>query len=151
MLLGRIFMIVTVLLILAFGVLFFASSGSYQNSLQARVEYFLGNYKEALDLAEKAHQQDRYNKMAFTLVAQSKKSLQFQEYIEQGEKYLEVINQISLQQKVLNADKIKIKMMCEVMIEEYKALSPTKMTDESLVQKSKNTLERFEGIYKELF
>lgn len=151
MLLSRVIMIVVVLLIFACGTFFFASSGSYQNSLQSRVEYFLGNYEEALVLAKKAYEQDRYNKMAFAMITQSQISLRYKTYLIEGEKYLNQINSISQKTSITKSDKSKIKIICEVMIEDYKNLTPTKMTSDSLIKNSKNMSKRFSQIYNELF
>lgn len=147
----RVFMVGVVLLILAVGIFFFVGSSSYQNSLQARVEYFLGNYDKSLVLAKKAYEQDRYNKMAFAMITQSQISLKYKNYLTQGEKYLNQINSISQKTDITNSDKSKIKIICEVMIEDYKTLTPTKMTSESLIKNSKNMSQRFTEIHNELF
>lgn len=149
--LPRISMIVIVVLILAFGIFFFTNSGSYQNSLQARVEYFLGNYKKSLTLAKKAYEQDKYNKMAFAMITQSQISLKYKNYLTQGEQYLNSINAISQKTNVTKSDKSKIKIMCEVMVEEFKNLTPTKMTNDSLIENSKNMSQKFQQIHDGLF
>ena len=149
--LSRILMVGGVILILVLSAFFFASNGSYQNSLQARVYYFLGNYDEAHELATKAHQEDRYNKMAFTVMTQSKIALKYENYIKQGNAYFKNIDAISAQKEITLSDKSKVKLICEIMIEEYETLVPTPLTDETLQENAKKMVEKFKQLYEELF
>ena len=149
--LSRIVMTASVILLLILSAFFFASNSSYQNSLQSRVYYFLGNYQEAYDLAFKAHQEDRYNKMAFTVMTQSKIALKYEEYIKQGNAYFQVIDKISSQKEVTSSDKSKVKIMCEVMIEGYEGLTPSPLTDETLQENAQKMMAKFKQLYGELF
>ncbi|HIP31102.1 MAG TPA: hypothetical protein EYG83_09910, partial [Sulfurospirillum arcachonense] len=85
--LSKIKLIIFTVMLLGGSVYFFSSNSSYQNSIQARIYYFLGNYGSAYDLAKKAYEQDSYNKMANTVMTQSKIAKEYEAYIQQGNEY----------------------------------------------------------------
>jgi len=149
--LSKIKLIIFVVFLLGGSVYFFSSNLSYQNSIQARVYYFLGNYNSAYELAKKAYEQDKYNKMANTVMIQSKIAKEYESYIEEGNRYLKKIDEISSKKDYNEADKTRVKMMCEIMIESYKNLSPSTMTEESLLKKSQKMQKKFIQLYEELF
>lgn len=148
---SRIMMIFFVILILASGIFFFITSSSYQKSLQARVNYFLGDYKSAYMYAQKAYKEDKYNKMAFSVLIQSEIALKYVEYIKRGKEYFDKINAISSKNKITKADKSRIVLMCEVMMGEYKNLTASLLTDEKLKENAKMTYKKFKEIHNELF
>jgi tetratricopeptide (TPR) repeat protein len=132
------------------GVFFVFFSDSYKLSLEARVKYAMGEYKEAKELAREAFELDPYNKMAFSILAQSKISIKFLDYISDAKDYLKKIDALSKKSNFSDADKVKIKMMCEVMIGRFKKLTPTVMTEKSLYKKSKELYKEFVKIYENL-
>lgn len=147
----RVSIITLVSILFVLSGLYFISNPSYQNSLQARINYFLHDYKSAYKYAKISLDDDKYNKMAFTILAQSKIAIEHEDYIKQGEVYLSKINAISRKKEVLSQDKSRIKFMCEIMIEDYKNLPLSKLTDNSLKQKAKETHDKFKQIYDALF
>ena len=149
--LSKIKLILFVVLILGGSLVYFNSNSSYQDSVEARIYYFLGNYKEAYELAKKAYEKDSYNKMANTVLTQSKIALAYEEYIRQGNEYLKKINEISSKSDFSPADKTRIKMMCEVMIDGFSDLKSSTLTDEILVENAKKMQEKFKQLYEELF
>jgi tetratricopeptide (TPR) repeat protein len=128
-------------------ILFFGFSDSYKYSLEAKVKYAMGNYEEAMELAKKAFDLDPYNKMSFSILAQSKISIKFLDYIKDGQDYLSQIDFISKKSNLQKSDKIKIRMICEVMIGRFKRLTPTVLTDKLLYEKSQNIYNDFVKIY----
>lgn len=149
--LSRVLAMVGALALLALGALFFALNSSYQDSLQGRVYYFLGDYAQAHALAKQAHEKDPYNKMAFTVLTQSAIALKYQAYIEQGNQYLVHISAIGAKESVSEADRSRIKLMCEIMMEAYGALVPTPLTDEELQENARIMFEKFQQLHQELF
>ena len=131
-------------------IFFFLFSDSYRYSIEARMKYFMGDYKKAIELAQKAFELDPYNKMAFSILAQSKICIKFADYIQDAKIYLKKIEEISKKKVITKADKIKIKMITEVMIARFKKLSPTVMTDKKLYKKSKEYYEKFLKIYNKV-
>ena len=129
---------------------FFGFSDSYKYSIEAKVKYTMGDYKEAIKLAQKAYELDPYNKMSFSILTQSKISIKFLDYIEDSKGYLKKIDAISNKKEVTKQDKIKIKMICEVMIGRYKRLVPTVLTPSKLIKNSKKYYLEFKNIYDNL-
>jgi len=149
--LSKIKLILFIVLLLGGSLYFFSSNSSYQNSIQARVYYFLGNYESAYELAKKAYEEDSYNKMANTVMVQSKISKEYEAYIKQGNEYLKKIENISSKKDYTKPDKLRVKMICEIMIESYKDLVASTLTEESLLEESKKMQKKFIELHKELF
>ena len=145
-----------VLLIVSFTFLslsgfYFFTDSSYQDSFEARFYYLIGNYKKAYNFAKKSYDKDPYNKMAFTVLTQSKIATQYVDYTKTGNEYLSRIDKISSKKEYSDADKVRIKLMCEIMLGDYKKLSPTKLTNAELVKDARKLNDKFEQLYKELF
>ncbi|WP_024954261.1 hypothetical protein [Sulfurospirillum arcachonense] len=149
--LSKINLIIFTIVIFAGSFYYFNSNSSYQNSIQARVYYFLGNYDSAYELAKKAYEEDTYNKMANTVMIQSKIAKTYESYIQQGNDYLQKIDEISIKKDYTQADKARVKMMCEIMIESYKNLAPSTLTDKTLQETSQKMQKKFIQLYEELF
>lgn len=147
----KFFMTLFVLSLLFGGYLYFSKSSSYQKSLQAKVYYSMGNYNEAYKLSKIAYEEDRYNKMAFSIFTQSKISKAYVDYVKEGNGYLQKITTISAKSQMSAADRERIKMMCEVMTEKYQFISPTRLTKPKLLQEADKIYEKFKTLYKELF
>ncbi len=149
--LSKIKLIIFMVILLGGSVYFFSSNSSYQNSIQARIYYFLGNYESAYDLAKEAYEQDSYNKMANTVMTQSKIAKEYEAYIKQGNEYFVRIDEISSKKDYTEADKVRVKMMCEIMIDSYENLVPSILTDESLQVSSRKMQKKFIQLHEELF
>ena len=131
-------------------VFFFGFSDSYKYSIEAKVKYAMGDYKEAMSLAKKAFELDPYNKMSFSILTQSKISMRFLDYIEDAKNYLQKVDTISKKANLTDSDTIKIKMICEVMMGRYKKLAPTVLTPKELISKSEKYYKEFQTIYENL-
>ncbi|MBA3026951.1 MAG: hypothetical protein FP820_11200 [Sulfurimonas sp.] len=123
---------------------------SYQKSIQAKYFYEIGNYKEALSLAKESFSMDVYNRMASTVMAQSVTALKYVSYIEMGKKYMAEINLIATHENITDADKAKIRIMCEIMNTEYVKLAPSVITDESLVKETAEYNQKFEKLLEKV-
>ncbi len=149
--LSKIEMIVVMAVFLGGGVYFFSTNPSYENSIQARVYYLLGNYDSAYSLAEKSLEQDRYNKMANTVLVQSAIAKEYEAYIKEGNEYFVRIKEISSKRDYSDADRVRVKMMCEIMRENFKELSPSTLTDKALQNSAKEMQNKFIKLHKQLF
>lgn len=149
--LSKINLIIFLIVVLGGSFLYFSSNSSYQNSIQARVYYMLGNYDSAYVLAKEAYDVDPYNKMANTVMTQSKIAKSYEEYIEQGNEYFSAIDEISSKVDYNNADKMRIKMMCDIMIESFTELKSSTLTEKSLIENSEKMQKKFKQLYEELF
>ena len=149
--LSKIVLVVTAIVFLLFSSFYFITNSSYQDSFEARFYYFVGNYAKAYNFAKKAYDTDSYNKMAFTVLTQSKIAMEYVNFIETGNKYFDRIDKISSKKEYSEADKTRIKLMCEIMLGDYKKLSPTKLTNNDLVEDARKLNDKFKQLYKELF
>ncbi len=145
--------IFTTLVVFVAGMLlfFFGFNDSYKYSMEARVKYFMGDYEEARALAKKAFDIDPYNKMAFSILAQSKISAQMAEYVKEADNYLQKIDALTNKENFTRRDKLKIKMMTEIMIEKFNKLNPTVLTDKELYAECIKRYEQFKTIHEKLF
>lgn len=140
---------IAIFLIILFG-LFFYSDNSYKLALEAKFLYENKEYEKALNLSQKALDIDIYNKMANTVLNQSKAAIKFNSYIKNGKEYLERIKKMS-QSSVSKADSERIKMMCDVMIEDFDDLKNSALLDSELKNEALNTKEIFVKLKNELF
>jgi len=149
--LSKIVLVVLATIFLLSGVFYFTTDSSYQDAFEARFYYFIGNYEKAQKFAQKAYIKDPYNKMAFTVLVQSKISQEYVDYIETGNRYLAKIDKISSKKEYKDSDRARIKLMCEIMLGDYKKLSPTKLTSQDLINDAKEINDKFKQLYEELF
>ena len=140
---------IAIFLIILFG-LFFYSDNSYKLALEAKFLYENKEYEKALNLSQKALDIDIYNKMANTVLNQSKAAIKFSSYIKNGKEYLERIKKMS-QSSVSKANSERIKMMCDVMIEDFDDLKNSALLDSELKNEALNTKEIFVKLKNELF
>jgi len=129
---------------------YFISNPSYEKSLQAKYYYETAQYKEAYNLAKEAFGMDVYNRMASTIMAQSTTSLKYVNFINEAKNYQEAINKIALHDSISDADRAKIKMICKIMIAEYKKLAPSVVTDKELQIQSAKYNNEFEKLLEKV-
>jgi tRNA U34 5-carboxymethylaminomethyl modifying enzyme MnmG/GidA len=129
---------------------YFVLNPSYEKSLEAKYYYETGRYKEAYRLASEAFGLDAYNKMAATIMAQSQISMKYETYIQEAKRYLEEINEMVSQGSLSDAQRAKIKMMSEIMVDSYKKLAPSVVTDEDLVNEARIYYESFEKLLEKV-
>ena len=146
---NKISIFIAIFIIALFG-LFFYSDNSYKLALEAKFYYESKEYEKALNLSQKALDIDIYNKMAATTLNQSKAAMKFNSYIKTGKEYLERIKKMS-QSGVSKADNERIKMMCDVMIDDFESLRNSALLDNALKSEALNTKEVFVKLKNELF
>ena len=129
---------------------YFLVNPSYQKSIQAKYYYEMGDYNEAYTLANEAFSIDVYNRMASTVMAQSKTSLKYVEYIKMAKDYMIKINEIAKHESITDADKAKIRIMCQIMIDSYVKLAPSVITDTELVQDAAYHHKNFEQLLEKV-
>ena len=125
-------------------------SDSYKLSVEAKYYYTIEHYDMALELSKKSFELDRYNRMASTIMTQSQIAMLFVEYNQQAQKYLDQIAAIIEKEDVTRADKIKIKFICEIMIEKHKKISETVLTQHNLVAQSRAYLDEFKKLHEKV-
>ena len=129
---------------------YFLVNPSYEKSLEAKYYYETGNYEKAYELAKEAFSMDVYNRMASTIMAQSKTSLKYVKYVQQAKEYMRRINEIAAKPSISDADRAKMKLMSEVMIDSYVKLAPSVITDKALVQEAAQYHKSFEKLLEKV-
>lgn len=138
------------LIILSIMGFYFLLSSSYQSAIEARFHYMLNDFNLSKELAKKSLEQDRYNRMAMTILAKIDISLEFQEYIRDSKEYFDKINSIINKDSITKADKIKVKMICEIMIEKFEKLKQNREINEDLEQNAKYFYIKFFKIHTDI-
>jgi len=111
----------------------------------------MGNYDKAYELASRAFTLNPYNRMAFTLQVQSEIAKEWQRFINDADEYFKKIEQIANKPKITKKDKLKIKIMLEILIGEYKTLKPSLLLPEYLKVTAKEKYLKAKRLYERLF
>jgi len=136
--------------ILLFMGIYFLVNPSYQKSIEAKYHYEMGHYKEAYTLANEAFSLDVYNRMASTIMAQSQTSLKYVAYINQAKEYMTTINEIAKSDTISDAQRAKIKMMSEIVVDSYTKLAPSVITNQDLVKEAASYHANFEKLLEKV-
>ena len=137
--------------LIAFGMVaimgvYFLLNPSYEKSIEAKYYYEVGEYNRAYTLANEAFSMDVYNRMASTIMAQSKTSLKYVKYINQAKTFLAEINTMAEQERLSDGDRAKIKIMSEIMVDSFVKLAPSIITDKKLVARAAKYHDDFEKL-----
>jgi tetratricopeptide (TPR) repeat protein len=124
---------------------------SYRLSIEAKYFFETGDYKKAEILAKKAYILDPYNRMAFTVYTQSQIAEKWQNYIDDCVKYFKKIEQIANKDKITKKDKERVKIILEIIMEEYKTLPSSTLLPKNLKIKAKEMYEKGKKLYVEVF
>jgi len=131
--------------------LFAWTNSSYQKAFEAEWHYLVGEYDEAYHLAKEAYALDHYNRFALTVMTRTENARTYLAFIREGLTYLDKIQEIADRNTVTKADRARIRMMCEVMIQRYETLAKTPLSDEDLVMRAERIDADFKEIYRKLF
>jgi tetratricopeptide (TPR) repeat protein len=124
---------------------------SYRLSLEARYYFEIGEYDKAIKLAHQAYILDPYNRMAFTLETQAKIAKEWVQFLKDAKEYFSKIEQIASKEKITKKDKIRVKMMLEILIDEYKTLKPSILLPKSIKEEAKKNYLSAKELYDEIF
>jgi len=138
-------------LLLLLMVLFALTNPSYEKAFKAKYYYYSGNYDQALTLAKEAYELDPYNRVALTVMRQTEIARKFVDYIKEGRTYLKKIEAIADNPPIKQSDKIRIKMMCEVMINRYSSLPTSGLAKSDLIKQAEEVYKKFKRLYVSLF
>jgi len=136
--------------LLTFMVIYIVLNPSYQRSLQAKYYFEIGEYEDALVLAKEAFSLDVYNRMSSTIMSQSIIALKYKDYIDMARDYSSKIEALATQQVLLDKDRARIRLMCEIMVDSYKKLSPSIITDKELVDTASGYYLKFENLLEKV-
>lgn len=137
-------------MVLGLGGVWIVFNPSYQKSFEAKVWYAMGKYEEAYSYSKEAFEMDGYNRMASTIMAQSQTALKFVRYNKDADTYKRAIHTIADQPNISGSDRAKIRMMTSIMVDSYKKIAPTVVTDAALVEEAQNNYKQFKKLHDEL-
>lgn len=142
---------ILIALVLLFSMLaYFFFHPSYQKSLEAKLHYTMGDYQKAYTLSSEAYALEPYNRMANSIMVQSKYALRYVNYNKEAQEYLDVISAYAKQEKITLAEQMRIKMMCDIMIDKHQKMQPTILIDKDLVKQSLRYYEQFVDLNEKL-
>jgi tetratricopeptide (TPR) repeat protein len=124
---------------------------SYRLSLEARYYFESGEYDKAYEKAKKAYILDPYNRMAFTVYTQSQIAKEWVNFLNDSEKYFKEINAIANKPNITDKERQKVKIMLEILLDEYKNLKPSLLISDTLKDKAKKEYEKAKDIYEKVF
>ena len=132
-------------------VIYFSFNKSYILSLEAKYYFEVEEFDKAYKKAKEAYILDPYNKMAFSIYTQSQIAKEWQNFINDAKEYFKKIEEIANKENITKKDKLKIKMMLEILMDEYKNLTPSLLISESLKERAKKEYLKAKKIYEEVF
>lgn len=131
--------------------MYFTLNRSYRLSLEARYYYDQGEFAKAYKKAKEAYLLDPYNRMAFTIYTQSEIAKEWEEFLNDSKEYFKKIQNIANSQNITEKERQKVKIMLEILMDEYKNLKPSLLISDEIKKKAKEEYEKAKGIYEKVF
>ena len=89
--------------------------------------------------------------MAFTIKTQAKIAKEWKHFIDDANAYFKIIEKIANKKTITDKDKLRIKMMLEILLDEYKTLTPSLLIPKSLKKEAKIQYLKVRELYEKLF
>jgi len=124
---------------------------SYIYAYEAKYYYEIGDFKKAYELAHKAYLMYPYNNMAFTIEVQSKIAMRWKQFIDDVNLYLKKIEKIANKKVITNKDRLRVKIMLEILLSEYKTLKKSRLLPKKLVEEANRKYKEVKELYEEIF
>jgi HEPN domain-containing protein len=139
-------LIFSILAIFTGAFFYFEFNPSYRLSVEARFYFALSDYEEAYKLADESLKIREYNTMAFHIKTRSQIALNVINFNLEADKFESDIRKIVTERSLTRGDKLKIKMISDIIISKYKNLSLDLVDDIELIEKAKRHFHNFEKI-----
>jgi len=124
---------------------------SYRLSLEARYYFENGEFNKAYDKAKEAYILDPYNRMAFTVYTQSEIAKEWENFLIDAREYFKQIKAMADKPNLSDKERKRIKMMLEILMDEYKNLKPSLLISDELKKRAKTEYEKAKGIYEKVY
>ena len=134
------------MLFIVFATIFFIFTTTYRLAIEAKYYYILDDYEKAYELASIAYEKEPYNMMAFTVRQQSGVILHLREIIKEAKTTYEQIQAITQSNRLDNSDKVRIKLLCEIIIDKFDELTFPLLDKAYLYDEAKQYRDEFEKI-----
>lgn len=129
---------------------YYVFNPSYSKSILARYYFMNGDYNKSLSLAKESFALNNYNKMAMTLITQSKENIRWKKFILEAKEYLIKARLLSQQKTITRADRNEIKISTQIVFGEYQKLrKKSPLVDDKLKREATYLYEQFRTIYEE--
>jgi len=89
--------------------------------------------------------------MAFTIKVQSQIAKEWQNFINDADEFFDKIQKTADKKVITDKDKKRIKIMLEILIDEYKTLKPSLLLPKELKEKAKEKYLKAKELYEKLF
>lgn len=119
--------------------------------MEARYYFENGEFQKAYEKAKEAYILDPYNRMAFTIYTQSQIAKEWELYLNDCKKYFKEINKIANKPNITDKERQKVKIMLEILMDEYKNLKPSLLIDDNLKLKAKQQYIKAKELYEKVF
>lgn len=139
-------------IIVSFGllILYFQYNPSYKLSIESKYYYSIEDYKTAYKLADESIRLREYNTMALFVRNKSKSTLDLIDFNEESKDFQKKIIKILKKDDISKADKLRIKMMSDVIISKYKNLSLVLVDNESFKDLAFKNFTKFTKMNKKV-
>ena len=123
---------------------------SYKLSIEARYYYAIGDYELAYDLANQALIIREYNTMAFHIKNRRGLTLEMINFNQEAEDFFKKIKTLVQQKPLKKPNKVRIKMMSEIILSKYETLSFSLVEDDEVKNKAKKYFKEFKTIHDKI-
>ena len=138
------------ILVIVFATICFIFTTTYRLAIEAKYHYILDDYERAYELASIAYEKEPYNTMAFTVRQQSSVILHLRRIIKEAKQTYAQIQAITDKNHITNSDKVRIKLLCEIIIDEFDDLNFPLLDKAYLYDEAKQYRDEFEKILSAL-
>jgi hypothetical protein len=137
-------------LIVVVTILYLVLSPSYQKSIKAKYYYLIGDYETAYIISTQSYKLNRYNKMAFSIRQQSLIHMKYIDFLKNSLDRYTQIRRIVNKDKITRGDKLKIKIICEIVFDEFKQLNHTILTRKDLIKRAEEQNNNYKELYEDV-
>ena len=144
----KLILLLTVIFSLLIGYLQY--NPSYKLSIEAKYYYTLGEYKIAYQIAEESLRIREYNTMAFHIKTRSGATIEVINFNNEAQEFLANIKEIIAKDKIGRTDKLRTKMMSDVILSKYRNLKLPLVDDEVIKSTALYLFQKFQKIHTQV-
>ena len=143
-------LIIAVIIIFGLLVGYLQYNPSYKLSIEAKYYYTIGEYKIAYEIADKSLRLREYNTMAFHIKTRSGATIEVINFNKEAEEFLAKIKIIISKSNIARSDKLRSKMMSDVIISKYYQLKLPLVDDDTIEQTALKFFIKFKKINQQV-
>jgi len=133
-------------LIFGLSVAYLQFNPSYKLSIEAKYFYTMGEYDMAYRLADQSLKLSEYNTMAFYVKTRSKLTLEVINFNKEAQEFEDRIRNILKKGSISRYNKLRSKMMSDIIISKYIHLSLPMVEDEEVKNLALKNVKKFKKI-----